>query len=133
MALHRGGAAGGEGEVGPLGERDAVQFEVWQAAWRVWRRDVKRLTAVTQGADQFQGDPAAAVARAADRVQAVAAELGDRRWIQDRDACGRKRVFLLERHGGGLGLMVLAGQDHHGAMSRRAAEVAVLATVATPA
>ncbi len=74
----------------------------------------------------FHRHPQAGVAAHGPAVQAIVQVLLHIGGIQHRDPRGHQHVLGLVRHGGGLGRVVVAGQQQHAAVLRRSGRVGVL-------
>ncbi len=82
--------------------------------------------------DALHCHPQAGIPAHGPAMQAVVEVLLHIGGVQHRDAGGLQHVLRLVRHGGGLGGMVVAGQQQHAAMARRAGRIGVLEHVDGP-
>ena len=124
--------AGEEAVVLPLLERALAGLRPRQLDGRARRVDGDDLAAVAELTDELHGHPQARVAGHRHRVQAQFQKFGHRGGVQHRHPGVDEVVLLGVRHGGALGLVVLAGEHHHRAVAARAGVVAVPNRVAGP-
>ena len=94
------------------------------------RSDIDRGRAVDRLGDRLEGDPAAGIARHRPAIQAEIEDFLHPRRVQHRDAGVHEGVFGLMRQGRGFAGVVVAGEQQHPAMRRRAGGIAVLQRVA---
>ncbi len=94
------------------------------------RSDIDRGRAVDGFGDGLEGDPAAGIARHRPAIQAEIEDFLHPRRVEHRDAGVHEGVFGLMRQGRGFAGVVVAGEQQHPAMRRRAGGIAVLQRVA---